>query len=197
MYDELRKKVFPDLRVGLLHGRLDAEEKDQTMRKFQQGEIDVLVSTTVIEVGVDVANATVMVVEHAERFGLAQMHQLRGRIGRGAAKSYCVLMTGGKISPEGERRLNEMVRTQDGFEIAELDLELRGPGEFFGTKQAGMPGLRVANILRDRKLLELARIEAERIVEQKDPEITQQDRERIMQHLRQHWQRRYGLVEVG
>jgi ATP-dependent DNA helicase RecG len=198
MYDELRKKVFPDLRVGLLHGRLDAEEKDQTMRKFQQGEIDVLVSTTVIEVGVDVANATVMVVEHAERFGLAQMHQLRGRIGRGAAKSYCVLMTGGKISPEGDRRLNEMVRTQDGFEIAELDLELRGPGEFFGTKQAGMPGLRVANILRDRKLLELARMEAERIVaQQQDPEITQQDRERIMQHLRQHWQRRYGLVEVG
>jgi len=197
MYDELRKKVFPERRVGLLHGRLDAEEKDQTMHKFQQGEIDVLVSTTVIEVGVDVANATVMVVEHAERFGLAQMHQLRGRIGRGAAKSYCVLMTGGKISPEGERRLNEMARTQDGFEIAELDLELRGPGEFFGTKQAGMPGLRVANILRDRKLLERARIEAERIVEQKDPEITQQDRERIMQHLRQHWQRRYGLVEVG
>ncbi|HMF89363.1 MAG TPA: ATP-dependent DNA helicase RecG [Candidatus Angelobacter sp.] len=197
MYDQLRKKVFPDLRVGLLHGRLEAEEKDQTMRKFQQGEIDVLVSTTVIEVGVDVANATVMVVEHAERFGLAQMHQLRGRIGRGAAKSYCVLMTGGKISPEGERRLNEMARTQDGFEIAELDLELRGPGEFFGTKQAGMPGLRVANILRDRKLLELAKIEAARIVEQKDPEITRPDRERIMQHLRQHWQRRYGLVEVG
>jgi ATP-dependent DNA helicase RecG len=197
MYDELRKKVFPDLRVGLLHGRLEAEEKDRTMRKFQQGDIDVLVSTTVIEVGVDVANATVMVVEHAERFGLAQMHQLRGRIGRGAAKSYCVLMTGGKISPEGERRLNEMVRTQDGFEIAELDLELRGPGEFFGTKQAGMPGLRVANILRDRKLLELAKIEAQRIVEQRDPEITPQDRERIMQHLRQHWQRRYGLVEVG
>jgi ATP-dependent DNA helicase RecG len=197
MYDELRKKVFPDLRVGLLHGRLDAEEKDQTMRKFQLGGIDVLVSTTVIEVGVDVANATVMVVEHAERFGLAQMHQLRGRIGRGAAKSYCVLMTGGKISPEGDRRLSEMVRTQDGFEIAELDLELRGPGEFFGTKQAGMPGLRVANILRDRKLLELAKIEAARIVEQKDPEITQQDFERIMQHLRQHWQRRYGLVEVG
>jgi ATP-dependent DNA helicase RecG len=197
MYDELRKKIFPDLRVGLLHGRLDSEEKDQAMRRFQQGEIDVLVSTTVIEVGVDVANATVMVVEHAERFGLAQLHQLRGRIGRGAAKSYCVLMTGGKVSPEGERRLSEMVRTQDGFEIAELDLELRGPGEFFGTKQAGMPGLRVANILRDRKLLELAKLEANRIVEQKDPEITLQDRERIMQHLKQHWQRRYGLVEVG
>jgi ATP-dependent DNA helicase RecG len=197
MHEELRKKVFPDLRVGLLHGRLDPEDKDRAMRQFQQGEIDVLVATTVIEVGVDVPNATVMVVEHAERFGLAQLHQLRGRIGRGAAKSYCVLMTGGKVSPEGERRLKEMVRTQDGFEIAELDLQLRGPGEFFGTRQAGMPGLRVANILRDRKLLELAKAEAHAIVEQTNPEITAEDRARIMQHLRQHWQRRYGLVEVG
>ena len=138
-----------------------------------------------------------MVIEHAERFGLSQLHQLRGRIGRGAAKSYCILMTGGKISPEGEERLKTMVRTQDGFEIAERDLELRGPGEFFGTRQAGMPGFRVANLLHDRKLLDLARLEANRIVEQKDPEITAQDRDRIMQHLRQHWQRRYGLVEVG
>ena len=197
MYDELRKKTFPDLRVGLLHGRLSAEEKEATMHRFKAGEIDVLVSTTVIEVGVDVANATVMVVEHAERFGLSQLHQLRGRIGRGAAKSYCVLMTGGKVSPEAERRLNEMVRTQDGFEIAELDLELRGPGDFFGTRQAGMPGLRIANILRDRNLLELAKVEAAKLVEEKDPEITLEDRKRVMQHLRQHWQRRYGLVEVG
>jgi ATP-dependent DNA helicase RecG len=197
MYDELRKKIFPDLRVGLLHGRLSAEEKEQTMHRFKSGEIDVLVSTTVIEVGVDVANATVMVVEHAERFGLSQLHQLRGRIGRGAAKSYCVLMTGGKVSPEAERRLNQMVRTQDGFEIAELDLELRGPGDFFGTRQAGMPGLRIANILRDRNLLELAKVEAAKLVEEKDPEITLEDRKRVMQHLRQHWQRRYGLVEVG
>jgi ATP-dependent DNA helicase RecG len=197
MHDELRKKILPDLRVGLLHGRLDPEEKDRTMRQFQQGEIDVLVSTTVIEVGVDVPNATVMVVEHAERFGLAQLHQLRGRIGRGAAKSYCVLMTGGKISPEGDRRLKEMVRTQDGFEIAELDLEQRGPGEFFGTKQAGLPELRVANLVRDRQLLELAKVEASRIVEMTNPEITEQERERVMQHVKQHWQRRYGLVEVG
>ena len=197
MFEELRSKILPDLHVGLLHGRLEAEVKDRTMREFQKGEIDVLVSTTVIEVGVDVPNATVMVIEHAERFGLSQLHQLRGRIGRGAAKSYCILMTGGKISPEGEERLKTMVRTQDGFEIAERDLELRGPGEFFGTRQAGMPGFRVANLLRDRKLLDLARAEANRIVEKKDPEITAQDRERIMQHLRQHWQRRYGLVEVG
>jgi ATP-dependent DNA helicase RecG len=197
MYDEMRKKIFPDLRVGLLHGRLNPEEKEAAMRRFKNGEIDVLVATTVIEVGVDVPNATVMVVEHAERFGLSQLHQLRGRIGRGAAKSYCVLMTGGKVSPEGERRLNEMVRTQDGFEIAELDLELRGPGEFFGTRQAGMPGLRVANLLRDRKLLELAKVEAAKLVKEEDPEITLEDRKRVMEHLKNHWQRRYGLVEVG
>ncbi|HWF02771.1 MAG TPA: ATP-dependent DNA helicase RecG, partial [Candidatus Angelobacter sp.] len=197
MYDEMRKKIFSDLRVGLLHGRLNPEEKEAAMRRFKNGEIDVLVATTVIEVGVDVPNATVMVVEHAERFGLSQLHQLRGRIGRGAAKSYCVLMTGGKVSPEGERRLNEMVRTQDGFEIAELDLELRGPGEFFGTRQAGMPGLRVANLLRDRKLLELAKVEAAKLVKEEDPEITLEDRKRVMEHLKNHWQRRYGLVEVG
>jgi ATP-dependent DNA helicase RecG len=197
MYDELSKKIMPDLRIGLLHGRLDAEEKDSTMSRFQAGEIDVLVSTTVIEVGVDVPNATVMVVEHAERFGLSQLHQLRGHIGRGGARSYCVLMTGGKVSPEGEERLKTMVRTSDGFEIAERDLELRGPGEFFGTRQAGMPGFRVANLLRDRLTLELARAEACRVVEQEGDEITLQDRDRIMQHLRQHWQRRYGLVEVG
>ena len=131
-------KIFADLKVGLLHGRLDAEMKEQVMRMFQRGELQILVATTVIEVGVDVPNATVMVIEHAERFGLAQLHQLRGRIGRGAAKSYCILMTGGKVSEEGQRRLDAMVKTNDGFKIAELDLELRGPGEFFGTRQAGI-----------------------------------------------------------
>jgi len=197
MFEELRSKILPSLRVGLLHGRLSPEEKEETMRRFNLGEIQVLVATTVIEVGVDVPNATVMVVEHAERFGLAQLHQLRGRIGRGAAKSYCVLMTGGKVSPEAHRRLDEMVRTQNGFEIAELDLELRGPGEFFGTRQAGMPSLRLANLVRDRKLLEVAKAEARKIVEGGDPEIPPEDRHRIMTHLKTHWQRRYGLVEVG
>src|SRR5947199_9900889 len=197
MDDELRKKVFPDLRVGLLHGRLKSEEKEAIMHRFKAGEIDVLVATTVIEVGVDVPNATVMVVEHAERFGLSQLHQLRGRIGRGAAKSYCVLMTSGKVSEEAERRLKTMVRTQNGFEIAELDLEMRGPGEFFGTRQAGLPSLRLANLVRDRPLLELAKAEARKIVEEIDPEITEEDRNRIMEHLKNHWQRRYGLVEVG
>ena len=197
MYDELRQKVFPDLRIGLLHGRLSSDEKDIVMSRYQRGEIDILVSTTVIEVGVDVANATVMVIEHAERFGLSQLHQLRGRIGRGGHKSYCVLMTGGKVSPEGQRRLDAMVNTQDGFKIAELDLELRGPGEFFGTKQAGAPSFRVANLIRDRKLLELARTEAQRIVAGEDKQITKSERSAVMFHLKTHWQRRYGLVEVG
>jgi ATP-dependent DNA helicase RecG len=199
MYDELRKKVFPELRVALLHGRMEAEDKDEIMRMFKDNEIDVLVSTTVIEVGVDVPNANIMVVEHAERFGLSQLHQLRGRIGRGAAKSYCVLMTDrtAKITPEGEQRLSMMVKTQNGFEIAELDLELRGPGEFFGTRQAGMPQFRVASLLRDKKILELAKREAEIVVAGSDPEISKQDIATVMEHLKTHWQRRYGLVEVG
>jgi ATP-dependent DNA helicase RecG len=138
-----------------------------------------------------------MVIEHAERFGLSQLHQLRGRIGRGAHKSYCVLMTGGKITTEGQRRLDAMVKTQDGFVIAELDLELRGPGEFFGTKQAGAPTFRVANLIRDRKLLELARAEAQRIVTAEDSKVSKSERSTVMMHLKTHWQRRYGLVEVG
>ena len=197
MYEELRKKFFPDVRVGLLHGRLSAEEKEIAMARFQRGEIDVLVATTVIEVGVDVPNATVMVIEHAERFGLSQLHQLRGRIGRGTHKSFCVLMTGRKITPEGERRLDAMLRTQDGFAIAELDLELRGPGEFFGTRQAGAPSFRVANLIRDRQLLELARTEAQRILAGEDAHISKSERNTVMFHLKTHWQRRYGLVDVG
>jgi ATP-dependent DNA helicase RecG len=197
MYDELRKKIFPDLRIGLLHGRLDPDAKEIAMARLQRGEIDVLVATTVIEVGVDVPNATVMIIEHAERFGLSQLHQLRGRIGRGTHKSYCVLMTGGRITTEGQRRLDAMVKTQDGFVIAELDLELRGPGEFFGTKQAGAPSFRVANLIRDRKLLELARIEAQQIVTADDAKVSKSERSTVMTHLKTHWQRRYGLVEVG
>ncbi len=197
MHEKLRSGPFAGLRVGLLHGRLDADEKDVIMRRFQRGEIDVLVSTTVIEVGVDVANATVMVVEHAERFGLAQLHQLRGRVGRGAAKSYCILMTGERVTELGEERLNAMVRTQDGFELAELDLSLRGPGEFFGTRQAGLPEFRVANLLRDRQLLELAKQEAARFVDHPDEAVTESERARVRMQLKQAWQRKYGLVEAG
>jgi len=197
MHRKLSDGPLAGLRVGLLHGRLDADEKEIVMRRFQRGEIDVLVATTVIEVGVDVPNATVMVVEHAERFGLAQLHQLRGRVGRGAAKSYCVLMTGAKISPQGEERLNAMVRTQDGFELAELDLNLRGPGEFFGTRQAGLPDFRVANLLRDRQLLELAKMEAARFAAAPAGEVTEFERARVWARLKEAWQRRYGLVEAG
>ena len=197
MYRELSGKVFADLKVGLLHGRLDSDLKDQVMRMFQKGELQILVATTVIEVGVDVPNATVMVIEHAERFGLAQLHQLRGRIGRGAAKSYCILMTGGKVTEEGERRLDAMVRTNDGFQIAELDLELRGPGEFFGTRQAGMPSFRVANLIRDRQLLELAKREAAAVMAGPNSEVTQVEISRALVALRTRWQHTYGLVEVG
>ncbi|HEY1803898.1 MAG TPA: ATP-dependent DNA helicase RecG, partial [Terracidiphilus sp.] len=196
MHEKLRKGALAGLRVGLLHGRLDADEKEIIMRRFQRGEIDVLVSTTVIEVGVDVANATVMVVEHAERFGLAQLHQLRGRVGRGAAKSYCILVTGDRISDLGEERLNAMVQTQDGFELAELDLRQRGPGEFFGTRQAGLPDFRVANLLRDRQLLEVAKREAARFVEGPEAAVTEAERAAVRTHLKQSWQRKYGLVEA-
>ena len=197
MYKELSKSIFPDLRVAVLHGRMEPELKEQVMRLFQKGEIDILVATTVIEVGVDVSNATVMVIEHAERFGLAQLHQLRGRIGRGAAKSYCVLMTGGKVSEDGERRLDAMVRTSDGFKIAELDLELRGPGEFFGTRQAGMPSFQVADLIRDRQLLEAAKREAAGVLAGPNAEITQAEIDTALRHMRTRWHKSYGLVEVG
>jgi ATP-dependent DNA helicase RecG len=197
MYKELANRIFPDLKVGLLHGKLDNDLKEHVMRLFQAGELNILVATTVIEVGVDVPNATVMVVEHAERFGLSQLHQLRGRIGRGAAKSFCILMTGGKVSEEGERRLDAMVRTNDGFQIAELDLELRGPGEFFGTRQAGMPSFLVANLIRDRQILEAAKREATAVMAGPNSEISQEEINRAVRHMRNRWQHTYGLVEVG
>jgi ATP-dependent DNA helicase RecG len=197
MHRQLREKIFPNLHVGLLHGRLDADEKEHVMREFQLGKIEILVATTVIEVGVDVPNATVMVIEHADRFGLAQLHQLRGRIGRGAAKSYCVLMRGGKVSEEGERRLDAMVRSNDGFQIAELDLELRGPGEFFGTKQAGIPSFRVANIIRDRELLEAAKREAAFVISGPNSELSKEEIDRALREMRSRWALSYGLVEVG
>ena len=196
MYEELRGGALGGLRLGLLHGRLSAAEKEVAMRRFQRGDTDVLIATTVIEVGVDVPNASVMVIEHAERFGLAQMHQLRGRVGRGAAKSYCVLMTGGKVSAGAEERLDAMVRSQDGFELAELDLKQRGPGEFFGTRQAGTPELRVASLVRDRELLELAKREATGFAERRDPAMRQDEVEMVWSRLKVQWQRRYGLVEA-
>ena len=195
-FEELSAGPLAGLKIGLLHGRMSADDKEVTMARFKRGEIDVLVSTTVIEVGVDVPNATVMVIEHAERFGLAQLHQLRGRVGRGGARSFCVLLTGPKITPEAEARLDAMVRTQNGFELAEFDLQQRGPGEFFGTRQAGLPDFHVASLTRDRDVLEHAKAEAARFVSDPDPAITRSEREAIWNRLKQQWQRRYGLVEA-
>ncbi|MGC2286968.1 MAG: ATP-dependent DNA helicase RecG [Candidatus Acidiferrum sp.] len=229
-YKRLSKEVFPKLKLGLLHGRLSSEEKDAVMESFRKNETQILVSTTVIEVGVDVPNATVMVIEHAERFGLAQLHQLRGRIGRGAAKSHCILVAPARMvlapsmvardasrsaagkgevrsavakdlgrvaapQPEVARaRLETMVRTANGFEIAETDLQLRGPGEFFGTRQSGDLGFHIANPLRDRDLLEAARREAFSFVVNAQQSASLQ---RLLRQLPAEWQRRYHLARIG
>ena len=193
-YERLSKEVFPRLKLGLLHGRLSSDEKEEVMQRFRKNEAQILVATTVVEVGVDVPNATVMVIEHAERFGLAQLHQLRGRIGRGAAKSHCILVSSGRITDEARTRLETMVRTADGFEIAETDLQLRGPGEFFGTRQSGDLGFHIANPLRDRDLLELARREAFALA---DDLAQAPDLQRILRLLPAEWQRRYHLARIG
>jgi ATP-dependent DNA helicase RecG len=193
MYEHLSRIVFPSVTVGLLHGKLTPDKKEAVMDQFKRGEISILVSTTVIEVGVDVPNATVMVIEQAERFGLAQLHQLRGRVGRGAEQSYCILVTG-KLNDSGKERIRTMVESGDGFYIAEMDMKLRRPGEFFGTKQSGLPALRVANIIRDAEILELARSEARQFTENPP---SQEELRRGVTYIREHWQRRYGLIQVG
>jgi ATP-dependent DNA helicase RecG len=196
MAARLQAEVFPDLVVGLLHGRLSFEAKDQIMRRFKAGEIHVLVSTTVIEVGIDVPNASVMLIEHAERFGLSQLHQLRGRVGRGPWKSYCILLTSGRLGEDAERRVQAMVETNDGFRIAEVDLQLRGPGEFFGTRQSGLPEFRVADLLRDATLLEEARREAQAIVAA-DPELRTPEHRGLRHALLARWRGKLALASVG
>ena len=193
-YERLSKEAFPKLKLGLLHGKLSSEEKEEVMQRFQRNEVQILVATTVVEVGVDVPNATVMVVEHAERFGLAQLHQLRGRIGRGTHESTCILVAPFRVTDEARARLETMVRTSNGFEIAEADLQLRGPGEFFGTRQSGELGFHVANPLRDKELLELARKEAFALVED-GPQ--REELQRVLGTLPGEWQRRYHLAKVG
>jgi ATP-dependent DNA helicase RecG len=193
-YERLAKSVFPNLHVGLLHGRLKNEEKDEVMERFRRAELDILVATTVIEVGVDVPNATVMVIEHAERFGLAQLHQLRGRIGRGRQKSHCILVAPKTIAGEARERIETMVATSNGFEIAERDLKLRGPGEFFGTRQHGDAAFAFAQPLRDHELLEFARREAFALAE--NPERTDALVARL-ESLNPSWRRRYQLASVG
>jgi ATP-dependent DNA helicase RecG len=191
MADHLAADVFPAFRVALLHGRMGGEAKDRVMRAFAAGEIDVLVTTSVVEVGIDVPNATVLVVEHAERFGLAQLHQLRGRVGRGPHASFCILLYQPPLSDAARARLETLAETSDGFAIAERDLALRGPGDFFGTRQSGMPRLRLGDVVRDREILEEARREAVAWLE------AAPDGHPLVDHVRRTWAERFGLVGVG
>ncbi len=195
MAERLQHEVFPELRVGLLHGRMSFIEKDRVMRDFKAGAIHILVSTTVIEVGIDVPNASVMLVEHAERFGLSQLHQLRGRVGRGPWKSYCILLSGAS-SPEAKLRLDAMAATNDGFKIAEVDLSLRGPGDFFGTRQSGLPEFRVADLLRDAAALEAARRDAATLVRE-DPHLLAPEHRALRAALLQRWRGKLDLAGVG
>ncbi len=190
-------RVFAPAEVGLLHGRMRADEKEAVMERFRRGELGVLVATTVVEVGVDVPNATVMVVEHAERFGLSQLHQLRGRVGRGAARSHCLLVAHyGRAGDEARERLRTMARTQDGFEIARADLRLRGPGELLGTRQSGQPLLEVADLYRDEAILDEAREDAFALVET-DPDLSRPEHAAAGEALRQRWAGRVSLARVG
>jgi ATP-dependent DNA helicase RecG len=191
MADHLAQDVFPEYRVALLHGRMKQDAKDRVMRAFAAGEIHVLVSTTVIEVGIDVPNATVMVIEHAERFGLSQLHQLRGRVGRGAHQSHCVLLYQHPLSKQGKARLQALAETTNGFDIAERDLELRGPGDFFGTRQSGLPTLCTGDLVRDHSLMEQARDEAARFLE--GHALTAQ----FVENMKAAWPSRFGLMDVG
>jgi ATP-dependent DNA helicase RecG len=212
---QLQEQAFPGLRVGLLHGRLASDEKDDVMGRFLNRDLDILVATTVIEVGIDVPNATVMVIENAERFGLSQLHQLRGRVGRGSDQSYCILMTerwvaqrarrAGKAMEDrtsleqyraAEQRLATMVRTNDGFAIAEADLALRGPGDFFGTRQSGMPEFRVANPVTDVALLTVARDDAFALVGE-DPQLRRDAHRLLADHLRSRFQKELILMQTG
>jgi ATP-dependent DNA helicase RecG len=193
MYEHLSQIVFPNVPVGLLHGKMTAEEKEASMRRFKEGAAKILVATTVIEVGVDVPNASVIVIEQAERFGLAQIHQLRGRVGRGSYQSYCILVTG-KMNDIARERIRTVTESTDGFYIAEMDMKLRGPGEFYGTKQSGIPGLRLADLVRDAEILEEARTEAQRLVNE---EANREELRKAIHYIQENWQRRYALAQVG
>jgi ATP-dependent DNA helicase RecG len=196
MAEHLREDVFPEFQIGLLHGRMKSDEKEAIMMEFKEGKIKILVATTVIEVGIDIPNASVMVVEHAERFGLSQLHQLRGRIGRGRYPSKCILLAQYRSSEEARVRLRAMERTSDGFQIAEEDLELRGPGEFFGIRQSGFPDFRVAHLVRDTPILIEARKEAFRLI-QEDPELVHPSHSVLKDMLRRRWKGRLELASIG
>ena len=195
MADRLQREVFADLKVGLLHGRMPFAEKERVMREFKAGDLHILVSTTVIEVGIDVPNASVMLIEHAERFGLSQLHQLRGRVGRGPWRSYCILLSGA-ASEDAKRRLDAMTATGDGFKIAEADLSLRGPGDFFGTRQSGLPEFRVADLLRDAAALEAARRDAVALIRD-DPSLLAPEHRALRAALLQRWRGKLDLAGIG
>jgi ATP-dependent DNA helicase RecG len=191
MADHLQADVFQPYRVALLHGRMKPDAKDRVMRAFVAGQIHILVSTTVVEVGVDVPNASVMLVEHAERFGLSQLHQLRGRVGRGPWASHCVLLYQSPWTDDARERLKALGTTNDGFAIAERDLELRGPGDFFGTRQSGLPRLRTGDLVRDRDIMEEAHQEARRLVSEGALQVE------LRAFVEQRWREQFGLIEVG
>jgi len=195
-YIAMSETTFKDFRLGLLHGRMKSDEKEATMAMFKNGDIDLLVSTTVIEVGVDVPNATVMIIEHAERFGLAQLHQLRGRVGRGEKQSYCVLIGYGAVSGDARQRLEIMAETTDGFKIADKDLELRGPGEYFGAKQSGLPELKIADVIEDVELLKSARREAFHLIEQ-DPVLSNRESLNTRSYFTKHCREKFDLSRIG
>jgi ATP-dependent DNA helicase RecG len=196
MAEHLQHDIFAEFRLGLLHGRLKSDEKEHIMRMFSVGELQILVSTTVIEVGVDVPNATVMLVEHAERFGLAQLHQLRGRVGRSQHQAYCLLIANFPMSEDAKQRLQVLMESHDGFVIAERDLEIRGPGEFLGTRQSGLPELRIAHLIRDQRVLAQARREAFALIGQ-DPHLLLPEHARLRRALSERWQQKFELLHVG
>jgi ATP-dependent DNA helicase RecG len=196
MAEHLQKDIFPEYRVGLIHGRMKGAEKDEIMAGFSERKVDILVSTTVIEVGIDIPQASLMVIEHAERFGLSQLHQLRGRVGRSDIPSYCILLASYARSDTSRKRLRMMEETNDGFRIAEEDLVIRGPGEFMGTRQSGLPDFRVANILRDGRILNEARKEAFLLVEN-DPFLEKPEHEVLKDVLMKRWEGRLDLAKTG
>jgi ATP-dependent DNA helicase RecG len=189
-------KRFDKHTVGLLHGRMDVDDKEKVMQQFIRNEIQILVTTTVIEVGVDIPNAHIMLIEHAERFGLSQLHQLRGRIGRGERTSYCILIPDGKLSDEAKFRLNTMIKSSDGFEIAEADLKLRGPGDFMGTKQSGVPEFNVADIVEDQSILRKTKKLATRILEQ-DPELTSSEHQNLRKVFEPYFREKSNLFTMA
>lgn len=195
-YGHLHQGPLKDARLGLLHGRMKSAEKEDVMARFAAGELDVLVATTVIEVGVDVPNATIMIIEHAERFGMAQLHQLRGRVGRGGLQSYCILKTPYNIGDIARQRIKTLTETHDGFVIAEKDLEMRGWGDFFGTRQSGMPEFRLANPIRDREILEKARRDAFALVEQ-DPHIRRPEHRSLRKKIAAEYKQKIELFNIS